>query len=184
MQVFSILVMVALVFVFTTSADPAPAAPEEQGKIWFERLIIICVVISRCSLYYYIWVILVYSHCIVSETLVQKPDHASEDHHAAAGKSAAAHSRHVKRVRDGKKHREPIGRRPREVKAATKEHKKGAIATKEATPTKTGVPIKAGATAPIHVPEGAPAVGLHAPLRVKPRQPKVIWNAPKKPVAG
>ncbi|XP_046634340.1 uncharacterized protein LOC124313447 isoform X3 [Daphnia pulicaria] len=146
-KVFIILAMVALVFVFTVTANPAP---EEH----------------------------------VAETLVQKPDHASEDHHAAAGKSAAAHSRHVKRVRDGKKHREPIGRRPREVKAATKEHKKGAIATKEATPTKTGVPIKAGATAPIHVPEGAPAVGLHAPLRVKPRQPKVIWNAPKKPVAG
>jgi hypothetical protein len=30
--------MVALVFVFTTTADPA--APEEQGKIWFERLLL------------------------------------------------------------------------------------------------------------------------------------------------
>ncbi|XP_046634338.1 uncharacterized protein LOC124313447 isoform X1 [Daphnia pulicaria] len=151
-KVFIILAMVALVFVFTVTANPAP---EEHV-----------------------------SEMVKKSEHASKDHHASEDHHAAAGKSAAAHSRHVKRVRDGKKHREPIGRRPREVKAATKEHKKGAIATKEATPTKTGVPIKAGATAPIHVPEGAPAVGLHAPLRVKPRQPKVIWNAPKKPVAG
>ncbi|XP_046460422.1 uncharacterized protein LOC124207147 isoform X1 [Daphnia pulex] len=107
----------------------------------------------------------------------EESEHASEDHHAAAEKSAAAHSHHVKRVKDGKKHHEPINRRPREAKAATKEHKKGAIATKEGT-------IKAGATAPIHVPQGDPAVGLHAPVRVKPRQPKVIWNAPKKPVVG
>jgi hypothetical protein len=159
MQVFSILVMVALVFVFTTSADPAPAAPEEHGKIWFEFIFIICVVISRCSLYYYyIWVILVYSHWIVSETLAQKSEPA------ATGKAASAHSHHVKRVKDGKKH-EP-SKHSREAKAVPKQDKKGA-------------------TAPIHVPEGAPAVGPASlagkkPAKPQPRQP----GKPGKPVFG
>ncbi|XP_046460421.1 uncharacterized protein LOC124207146 isoform X4 [Daphnia pulex] len=135
-KVFSILAMVALVFVFTTTANPAP---EEHA----------------------------------SETLVQKSEHASEDHHAAAGKSAAAHSHHVKRVKDGKKHHVPINnRRPREAKAATKEHKKGAIATKEGT-------IKAGATAPIQAPQHAPAVGAASLANKQPSARK-----PGKPFIG
>jgi hypothetical protein len=36
--------------------------------------------------------------------MAQKSEHASEDHHAAAGKADAAHSHHVKKVKDGKKH--------------------------------------------------------------------------------
>ncbi|XP_046461387.1 uncharacterized protein LOC124207807 [Daphnia pulex] len=82
-KVFSVLALMALVFVFTTTADPVA---EEH----------------------------------VSE-MVQNTKHASEDHHAAAGKANAAHSHHVKKVKDGKKH-EP-SRDSREAKAA-QQHKK------------------------------------------------------------
>jgi hypothetical protein len=57
----------------------------------------------------------------VSE-MAQKSEHASEDHHAAAGKADSAHSHHVKKVKDGKKH-EP-SKHSREAKAAPQQHKK------------------------------------------------------------
>ncbi len=80
----------------------------------------------------------------------EESEHALEDHHAAVGKSAAAHSHHVKRVKDGKKHHEPINRHPRGVKAAPQQAQpKGVIAPKQAPP------IKAGATAQIQAPQGA-----------------------------
>ncbi|EFX73656.1 hypothetical protein DAPPUDRAFT_307637 [Daphnia pulex] len=133
-KVFSILAMVALVFVFTATADPAA---EE----------------------------------IVSETLAQKSEHVPEDHHAAAaGKAAAAHSHHVKKVKDGKKHHEPISRHAREAKAVPQQHQKGAIAPK---------PIKAGATEPIHAPQHAPA---SAAASLANKQPSA--RKPGKPFIG
>ncbi|EFX73586.1 hypothetical protein DAPPUDRAFT_307639 [Daphnia pulex] len=133
-KVFSILAMVALVFVFTTTADPAA---EE----------------------------------IVSG-MADTSEHAAKDHHAAAaGKAAAAHSHHVKRVKDGKKHHEPISRHAREAKAVPQQHQKGAIAPK---------PIKAGATEPIHqAPQHAPAVGAASLANKQPSARK-----PGKPVFG
>ncbi len=70
----------------------------------------------------------------VSE-MAQKSEHASEDHHAAAGKADSAHSHHVKKVKDGSRH-------TRESIAAPRKHKKKATASQQNVPIKTSIGIR------------------------------------------
>lgn len=113
LQVLNILSLVALVFVFTTTGNPA----EEHGKIVFTFYYLrrnFLLWVTYCNS-----VIFIYSHCIVNET-AHKSEHAAEGH-ATAGMLSAVHL--VEKVEDPKKH-EP-SRHAREAKAA-QQHETGA----------------------------------------------------------